>query len=240
VVDTVERVGWGPEQRPGAVAVTVDVGDPPPPPGVLAALLDHLDRRSVLATWFVADNTDPVLVDRLYFGRHEVAALVPWPHLAAKVSSLRARDIDPVVGARLVPDGDPVEATAPRFRLTFAVAASLELTYLSIDPGVLRPGSSLPEEARALPVLVAPGVGALADDPHAWLRAVQVDVGRAIERGGRAELRIDPAALDRPRSFGVVAEAVDLVAGLARAGRVHLGRMRELVADDGPEAAPPG
>jgi hypothetical protein len=223
------RSGWGPDERPAAAAITVDVADPPPPPGVLAALLDHLDRRAALATWFVAVNTDPVLVDRLYFGRHEVALLTPWAHLSAFLPSLRARDIDPVVGARLRADDGPVDGASRRFRLAFAEAAALELAYLSVDPGVLVPGTSLPDESELLPVLPAPDVAVLAHDPHAWLRAVQVDVGRAIERGTRAELRIDPAVLDRPGSFGVVAEAVDLVAGLARAGRVHVGRMRDLV-----------
>jgi hypothetical protein len=220
------------------VAITVDVADPPPAPGVLAALLDHLDRRAVVATWFVAVNTDPVLVDRVFFARHEIAALAPWTDVGTTVEPLRRRDVDAVVGARLVASGHPrVEPTDRRFRLAFAVAASLELAYTSVDPGALVVGASLDGVSDVVPVLVAPDVGALADDPHAWLRGVQVDVGRAIERGGRAEVRVDPTALDRPGSFGVVAEAVDLVAGLARAGRVHVGRMRDLVAGEPGDAA---
>jgi hypothetical protein len=200
---------------------------------VLAALLDHLDRRAAVATWFVAVNTDPVLLDRLFFGGHEIAALAPWTDVATTVGSLRSHDIGPVVGARLTADGG-VRAAGSSLRLQLAtvVAAEIGLAYVSIGPDARVPGAAGPVVSEALPVLEAPDVGTLATDPHAWLRAVQVDVGRALEHGGWAELRIDPAVLDRPRAFGVVAEAVDLVAGLHRAERVHLARMRDLVADD--------
>jgi hypothetical protein len=233
VLDVATRSGWGPDRRPAAVAITVDVADhPPPPPGVLAALLDHLDRRAVTGTWFVAVNTDPVLVDRLYFARHEIAALAPWTDVGLPLGPLRAHDIDMVVGARLV-GGDGMRAAdaSRRLEVAFVEAAELGLTYVSIDPDVMVPGASVAEAVRSIPVLVAPGVGWLAEDPHGWLRAVQVDVGRAIELGRAAEVRIDPAVLDRPPAFGVVAEAVDLVAGLARAGRVHVDRLRDLVAE---------
>ncbi len=77
------------------------------------------------------------------------------------------------------------------------------------------------------PSAAAPAL--LASDPHAWLRATQVAVGRALERRELVEVRVDPAALDRPPALAVVAEAVDLVAGLARAGRLQVGLARDLV-----------
>jgi redox-sensitive bicupin YhaK (pirin superfamily) len=64
---------------------------------------------------------------------------------------------------------------------------------------------------------------ALGDDPHSWHRASQTAVGRALERDEAFELRIDAAALDRADAFTVVAETLDLVAGLVRAGRLDAG-----------------
>ena len=60
-------------------------------------------------------------------------------------------------------------------------------------------------------------------DPLAWLHEVQIAVGRALEERSEVALHIDTATLQRSDTMSAVAEALDLVAGLVRAGRVSVG-----------------
>jgi hypothetical protein len=83
---------------------------------------------------------------------------------------------------------------------------------------------------RELAVLAAPAGPSMTPHPLAWLQATQVAVGRVLEHGGCHELRIDVAELDRPDALGTVAEAVDLISGLARAERLWLNRLDRYVA----------
>ena len=58
-------------------------------------------------------------------------------------------------------------------------------------------------------------------DPLAWLRDAQLSIGRALEHQSNAELHIETRAMKRSDSLRAVAEALDLVAGLIRAGRLR-------------------
>lgn len=62
----------------------------------------------------------------------------------------------------------------------------------------------------------------LRSDPLDWLRDAQVSIGRTLENRGEWVMRIDADALDRSESLSVVADALDLVAGLVRAGRMRV------------------
>jgi hypothetical protein len=216
-----------------AVAVTVEVDHLDGSPGVVAALLDHLDRRGVASTWFVPSGVDAALIDRLFYTGHEVAGLVPSPgDIRPAVRILTALDVV-VAGVRVTPSRS---APAEMFSVRQLVeqTASTGLSYVSIPAGSiagaeLDRGSLLDEPPLTL--LWAPtGSAELGSDPLAWLHGVQLAVGRIVEHGGFHELSVDLGAMDRPAGLSAVAEAVDLVSGLRRAERLQVDRLDRLIA----------
>ena len=213
---------------PRAVVITVAVDRPDESPGAIAALLDHLDRRRVASTWFVREDVDTALIDRLFFTGHEVAGTVSTPaEVSAVVGALRVREVE-LSGIRL--EASPgVTVNVPHL---LEQAAATGLSYVSVPPDLLGETLALPALlAGPLAVLAAPsGPSPLTTNPLAWLQETQLAIGRILEHGGYQELTIDPAALDRPDAVSAVAEAVDLVSGLRRAERLWLDRLDRFVA----------
>src|SRR5690242_9376770 len=92
---------WGPDRRRGALAVAVDLAHAEATPAAVATLLDVLDRRRVPSTWHLPVDTDPALLDRLWFTGHEAAALVDSVDGLTAAATLASHDT-PVVGARVL------------------------------------------------------------------------------------------------------------------------------------------
>jgi hypothetical protein len=220
------RPGWGPARRRGAAAFAVELADPGTPPGAVAALLDLFDRRAVASTWFLAPGTDPALLDRLWFTGHEAAALVEELDGLAEAQALASHGT-PVVGALIRDHGSRspagVAAAAARDRLLTHVSLSAAGDVSTGDPVLAIVGTVVVLGLGARPDLVA--------DPDAWLAAAQIGLGRAVQHGSAAPLRIDPLGLDRSGAFAAVVEAVDLAAGLVRAERLHVDRLDRLAAE---------
>jgi hypothetical protein len=217
---------WGPDRRPAAVALAVDVTDDAPSPGAVAGVLDLFDRRRVPSTWFLPPGADPALLDRLWFTGHEAAAAVATVDDLAEAGTLASHGA-PVLGVRLLDDGDATVADLAR------AARQAGLTHLSVPA---RAGGRVlvvdaPAGDRPVVVLGVGGAPDLVADPEAWLAAAQVGLGRAVQHRRLAVLRIDPVALDRSGALAVLVEAVDLAAGLARAERLHVDRLDRLVDD---------
>jgi hypothetical protein len=81
----------------------------------------------------------------------------------------------------------------------------------------------------------APRVGpSLADAPRAWLDGVHVSIGRAMGAQAETDLVVEAAGLSRGEGVAAVAEALDLVAGLVRAGRLRVTEPEPLRFGDDP------
>jgi hypothetical protein len=217
---------WGPERRPAALALAVDVAEATASPGAVAAVLDLFDRRRVPSTWFLPPGTDPALLDRLWFTGHEAAALLPAVDALADAAGLASHGA-PVLGARLLDDGDVAVADLA------TAARHAGLTHLSVPAPAGGPvlAVDVPPDGRAVVVLGVGGGPDLVADPDAWLAAAQVGLGRAVQHRALTVLRIDPLGLDRSGALAGLVEAVDLAAGLVRAERLHIARLDHLAAE---------
>lgn len=97
------------------------------------------------------------------------------------------------------------------------------------SPGAVAVTVEVGQAAGGLTVLPAPaGAGELGSDPLAWLHRAQLAVGRIVEHGGFHELGVDLGVMDRSAGLSAVAEAVDLITGLARAERLRVDRLDHL------------
>ena len=215
-----------------AVAVTVEADQPAVSPGVVAALLDHLDGRQVASTWFVPSDVDAALIDRLFYTGHEVAGLVTSvSDIGEAVGALRGHDVG-VTGVRVTPSSSAAAILFSAQEL-LEQAGSAGLSYVSLSAGLIagdEPELQSMLSDAALTVLRAPtGSAELAPDPLAWLHGAQLAVGRIVEHGGFHELGVNLGAMDRSAGLSAMAEAVDLVSGLCRAERLRVDRLDRLI-----------
>lgn len=221
--------------RPAAqrtVAVTVEADQPAASPGVVAALLDHLDGRRVASTWFVPRDVDAALIDRLFYAGHEVAGLVAVVRdIGEAVRALRGHDVG-VAGVRVTASSSAPSVPFNAQEL-LEEAGSAGLSYVSLSAGLMagdEPELQSMLSDASLTVLGAPtGSAGLEPDPLAWLHGAQLAVGRIVEHGGFHELGVDIGGMDRSAGLSAVAEAVDLVSGLCRAQRLRVDRLDRLM-----------
>jgi hypothetical protein len=211
--------GWGPDGCRAAVSVTfqtlaeaadLDRGEPgaasvsPALPTLIRVLAD----RDLYATFFVGAavaQAEPLALTLLRNARNEVAALGrPDPSMGA------------VRGARLDRDG-PADTPG--------------LSYLSLPGGELREDHGLVR--IPYPPELVDAVFLAGDEPrgaHALHQALQVAVTRNLQAGGHLTLTFHPGLAERADALAVLVETLELVEGLAQAGRLWLPTLEELAA----------
>lgn len=124
---------------------------------------------------------------------------------------------------------DPDEAVSPALPRTLNLLAARDLPASFVIDEHLAEAEpfavTMIENARHAVLRQAPGgsVYASVDSPPGeWHPAMQLAVGNAVSSGGAAVLVFDLAAVERGDGASLLAETLDLVAGLRRAGSVEV------------------
>lgn len=124
---------------------------------------------------------------------------------------------------------DPAEAVSPALPRTLQLLAERDLPasfVINEDLAEDEPFAvTMIENARHAVLRVAPKSSAHAtvdSSPGEWHVAMQKAVGKAVSSGDGTTLSFDLAAVERGDGANLLAETLDLIAGLRRAGSINV------------------
>lgn len=216
------RQKWGPDERQAAISLSFHglAGSAPDTPvtPALPTLLRALSDRDLRATWFVEPElaeAEPTALTMITLAGHELGCLAREEHLKNAREALE-RFQRPIRGVR--PPHDAVEPSLARVE-----AAGL--------------GYSSPPETAAPTATRIPYDQSLSSREHSDVRkngtqalhaALQLGIGRALERGTHLCLDLKPSLLERRDGIDVAVETLDLIAGLGRSERVWIAPLQDL------------
>lgn len=225
---------WGPEARPAAVSVAF-AGLRTDAPGhdvtpALPTLLRVLSDRGLYATFFVEPELaaqEPFALEMIGLSANEAALLADTEATAEQAAAFDAAGA-PLAGALVSPSAD-TPATAAALRTAGAgYVASGPADAAAPVPGRI---ASSPPPARAADGLVRiAATREEAADPAVFHRAFQAAVGATLPRGELLALAVPAHRFERRDALAVLAESLDLVAGLQRAERLWTPTFAQLAA----------
>lgn len=124
---------------------------------------------------------------------------------------------------------DPDQPISPALPRTLRLLAERDLPAGFVIPEDLATAEpfavTMVENARHAVPRTPPDAAArasVADAPGAWHAAIQTAVGRAVSSGTNATIAFDLAAVERGDGANLLAESLDLIAGLRRAGSIDV------------------
>lgn len=124
---------------------------------------------------------------------------------------------------------EPDQPISPALPRTLRLLAERDLPAGFVIPDDLATAEpfavTMIENARHAMLQIPPDAVArasAADAPGAWHAAIQTAVGRAVSSGSNATIAFDLAAVERGDGANLLAESLDLVAGLRRAGSIDV------------------
>lgn len=219
--DRAEPIGpWGPDGRRAAVALAfaglAGVTPEHPVTPALPTLLRVLADRDLPATFFVEAAiaaTEPFALSMVDVGAHELAAL-------AEPSGAFAPALDALAAERFRAAGLllPAGGAAPAAELSAAGVSYVVTPRLAgpppADDGLVHVPVSIDDADHPA--------------PSAFHIAFQAAVGTTLSRGGLLVVALRPSRFERQDALDVLAESLDLLAGLRRAERLWTPRLREL------------